>query len=204
MEKFNEILNFIIKKNLLAFLIFLVATAGVVYFCILGFSPLNVSGVIPQYKDYFDLSNQNRASLENIEQLKAQIEAEQNKKKAEKNQEKKVPVVLYKPISANMPIESSSIDLVTGVIKKLEISGNNIVDISYNILSTPQANMPTNITIIQLIMTLNSSYTAFQDFIYDLYNDNYISTIKTIKMVPLQENKSELEINTEIWLYVSK
>ena len=196
MNSFSEILNFIIKKNLLALGIFVVFTAGLV----MG----SINFIIPLYRDYIDLSNQNKASLQNIENLKAQIEAEQSKKKAEKNKEIKVPIILYKPIATNMPIESSSIELVTGVIKKLETTGNDIVDISYNILSSQQPNMPANITVIQLIMTLDSSYTAFQDFAFDLYNDQYVSTIKSIKMVPMQENKSKLEINTEIWLYVAK
>ena len=200
-NKSAEIANFIVKKCLIAILVIAGVTFGAVH---IGFTLPDNKNIVALYKDAFDLKSQNEATANNIKNLQEKLKKMQNEQKTEKVQEEKVPVVLYKPVRQNAPIESSAVDLVTEVIKTLERTHNTIVDISYSIVETPPANMPSNISIVKLNMTLNSSYVAFQDFLFDLYDDEYISTVKTTKMVPLQENKSLLEINTEIWLYISK
>ena len=174
-------------------------TFGVIY---AGF--LISNNILQLYKDAFDLKAQNEATSAHIEELQRKLKQQQSAKKEEKVKEEKVPVVVYKPMRSDAPIESSAVDLVTDVIKTLERTHNTIMDISYKIIDTQQAGIPSNISIVQLNMTLNGSYVSFQDFLFELYDDQYIATVKTSRMVPLQENKSQLEINTEIWLYISK
>lgn len=198
-SRFNEILNFILKKCIVAVVIVFVTTAGAFYVC---FSMQN--NIFNIYKDAFDIKAQNEITEQEISKLKIKLKEQQNEKKEEKVKEDKIPIVVYKPLQANAPIESSAIDLVTGVIQSLERTHNSIIDISYSIVDSQQGTIPSNISIVKLNMTLNGSYVSFQDFLFDLYDDEYVSTIKQTKMVPLQENKSQLEITTEIWLYISK
>ncbi len=199
-NKINEIINFLLKKCIVAVGIFFAITLGAVY---IGFLMPEKNAFL-LYKDAFDIKAQNEETEKTIAKLKEEVRAKQDAKKEEKVKEEKVPVAVYKSMRQNAPIESSAVDLVTEVIQTLERTHNTIVDISYSIISTPPANVPSNISIVKLNMTLNGSYVSFQDFLFDLYDDQYISTVKTTKMVPLQENKSQLEINTEIWLYISK
>lgn len=204
--KINEIVNFLFKKCIIAIAIILVTTVAAIYigFVADGSTPLG-NNIFSLYKDAFDLKAQNEATEINIGKLQAELKKKQNEKKSRENvKEEKVPVVVYKSMRQNAPIESSAVDLVTDVIKTLERTHNTIMDISYNIITSSQPGIPSNISIVQLNMTLNGSYVSFQDFLFELYDDQYISTIKSIKMVPLQENKSILEINTEIWLYISR
>ena len=198
-NKFNEILNFLLKKCIVALSITFAVTLGAIYVCF-----LMQGNILTIYKDAFDLKAQNAATEQHIEELQRKLKQQQNEQKEEKAKEEKVPVVVYKPMRQNAPIESSAVDLVTDVISTLERTHNTIIDISYTIADSQQAGIPSNISIVKLNMTLNGSYVSFQDFLFDLYDDQYISTIKATKMVPLQENKSMLEINTEIWLYISR
>ena len=199
-NKINEIINFLFKKCIVAVGIFFAITLGAVY---IGFLMPEKNAFL-LYKDAFDIKAQNEETEKTIAKLKEEVRAKQNAKKEEKVKEEQAPVAVYKPMRQNAPIESSAVDLVTEVIQTLERTHNTIVDISYSIIDAPPANVPSNISIVKLNMTLNGSYVSFQDFLFDLYDDQYISTVKTTKMVPLQENKSQLEINTEIWLYISK
>ncbi len=199
MEKFNEILNFILKKNLIAVAIFLVPTLALVY---VGFVMPN--STLTLYKDFFEIKASNEVTLANIEKKKDDLRKKEQEAKKEHVKEEKVPIVVYKPMRQNAPIESSAVDLVTEVIGSLERTHNSIMDISYNIIDTPQDGVPSNISIVRLYMTLEGTYVSFQDFLFELYDDQYVTTVKQTKMVPLQENKSQLEITTEIWLYISK
>lgn len=196
MEKFNEILNFLYKKNLMALMIIFVVT----FVAIMG----GMNYIKPIVISTMDLKTQNESNAEKLGRLKDQLKAEQNKNKLEKGKVNKVPISIYKPLDTNMPIETSSIDLVTNVIKTLEKTHNTIVDISYKTSETQNTGVPTNVSVVQLNMTINGTYTSFQDFVFELYDDAYIATIKAIKMIPLQENKNTLEITTEIWLYLAK
>lgn len=199
MERFNEILNFILKKNLISVAIFLVPTLALVY---VGFVMSN--NVLTLYKDFFEIKASNEVTLANIEKKKDDLRKKEQEAKKEHVKEEKVPIVVYKPMRQNAPIESSAVDLVTDVIGSLERTHNSIMDISYNIIDTPQDGVPSNISIVRLYMTLEGTYVSFQDFLFELYDDQYVTTVKQTKMVPLQENKSRLEITTEIWLYISK
>lgn len=196
MDKFNIILNFLIKKNLISLAMFVGTTAVVVL--------ASIYYVVPEIQSAFEIKEQNKVSIEKVDSLKEQISKQEQKVKQEASKVQKVPVAVFKSPKPNMPVESTSIDLVTDLIKKLERTNNSIVDISYKISTPTQPDIPSNISIVQLNMTLNSSYTDFQDFLFEMYDGKYISTIKAIKMVPLKENKKLLEINTEVWLYISK
>ncbi len=196
MDKFNEVLGFLYKKNLVAL--------AIVFFVTFVFFFGGATRIKPIFDTTMDLKAQNEANAEKLSRLKDQLKAEQNKSKMEKGKVNKVPITIYKASNPNIPIESSSIDLVTSVIKTLERTHNTIVDISYKINDAQNPSVPANVTVIQLNMTLTGTYTSFQDFLFELYDDAYISTIKFIKMIPMQENKNTLEVDTEIWLYLAK
>ena len=87
----------------------------------------------------------------------------------------------------------------------IENTDNTILDISYkiNALSdNEKAQLPSGVSVVQLILSLNGTYTSILDLISALYDYDYLATIKSMKLVPLKENKNFLETNLVIWLYI--
>ena len=200
MDKVKEILNYLLsQKNLpsLCILIVAVALPFVTYMYFLK----------PKIDDFIQLGS-------SIETNKTRYEGLEKQKKARALEEKKsliktsdIPVVIYKSPNPGLPVESASLDFVSKVVQMIEQTDNTILDISYKIDPLSDADkisIPSTISVIQLAMTLNGSYLSLQDFIHTLYSYDYLATIKSIKVVPLKENKNILEINMDLWLYVTK
>ena len=203
MEKFREIINYLFSsKNVFSMGILFVALVGGFYAAQTYVMPLwNGPDGVMTAKDDITTS---KTTLEGLrEQKKAkEIAAKKNKIKIDK-----VPVQIFRSQKEGLSVESSSIDFVTKIISMLDKTDNKIMDISYKIDPLSEADkisMPSTVSVVQLVMTLNSSYTDFNNFVNMLYDYDYLATIKTIKVTPLKENKNILEINVVLWLYVSR
>ena len=203
MEKFREIINYLFSsKNLFSVVILLVAIVGSVYATQTYVLPLwNGPDGVMTAKDDIETSKTTLEGL--LEQKRAkEIDAKKNKIKIDK-----VPVKLFRSEREGLPVESASIDFVTNIITMLDKTHNKIMDISYKIDPLSEADkisMPSTVSVVQLVMTLNSSYTDFNNFINVLYDYDYLATIKTIRVTPLKENKNILSIDVVIWLYISR
>lgn len=200
MDKLKEIINYILSaRNIKSILI--IATT------ILAGSYIFNMAILPKINAVSSLKNDISANKERLEGLIKTKKAKDLEEKKNIIKIDKVPVTIYKSSTPGLPAESASIDFVTKIIETLEQTQNTILDISYKInplTENDKISMPSTIEVVQLVMTLNSTYSSFQDFVYNLYDYDYIATIKQIKVTPLKENKKTLEINTVIWLYVSK
>jgi len=200
MEKFQEIIKFLTSgKNPITVLLFVVL--------ILGTFMAFKSQILPKWTSYQNLKSDIAEQTSRYDELVKKQAA--RKLEEEKNKIKigKVPVTIYKNTQTGLPAESASIDFVTTVIGMLEKTHNTVMDISYKVdglTSVEKDSLPASVSVVQLVMTLNSDYMSFQNFVNTLYGYDYLATIKTIKVVPLKENKNMLEINLVIWLYVSK
>ena len=196
MEKFNELLNFLINKNLIAVMIILAVT--------FGGGAFGYYVIYDKVTKFIELQQQNADSKTKLADLENQQKAEMLKAQQEKGKIQSVPVKIFKSSTPGLPVESASVDFVSSVINKLEKTQNSIMDISYKIDESAKTDIPSNVSVVQLVMRLNGTYSSFQDFIFNLYDNDYLATIKSLKIVPLKENKNILDINIVILLYVSK
>ena len=197
MEKVLEYLKFIGEKNYMSLGIFIVVTAVIVW-SITGY-------IIPHTQNIVDLRKGNVEKRSELEKKEAQLKTQQKEKQMKEHKKaEKVPVAIYKPEKPNTPLENSVVDLVTSVIQKLERADLSIADISYKSGSLKSAAIPAGVDTIEIKMTLNGSYIAFQEFLYELYDDKYLSLVKSVKMSPMKENKTLLEIDTTIQLFVER
>lgn len=200
MEQFNEIINFLFnKKNYTTVLMFVIAIFAVFFF----------SGqyTIPKYQEWQNEIADIEAKQQEFDTLKQQKEAREREARKNSMKIEEVPVKIYKSEQAGLPIESTSVEFVSNILKMLESTHNSILDISYQIdalLDTDKNTVPSNVSVVQLVMTLNGTYSSFMDFIATLYNYDYLTSIKSIRALPLKENKNILEMNVVIWLYVEK
>jgi len=200
MEKFTEIINFLFNKNNYTTVLIFVCVIFLVFWGSWKYT-------IPEYQKW-------REEAADIVEKKAQYEILLQKKEQRIAEEKsnimkyeKVPVKIFHSETEGLPVESASIGFVSNILKMLETTHNSVMDISYKIdaLNESEKNsVPSNVSVVQLVMTIDGTYTSFMDFITTLYNYNYLATIKSIRAIPLKENKNILEINVVIWLYVSK
>ncbi len=200
MDKAKEILNYLLSKKNINSILILVIILVFVYFALAKFIVPKIEEVKQLYSDI----DTNKARLEGLIQQKKTRELEEKKSLVKFDD---VPVVLYKPTNSGLPVDSSSLDFVSTVIKMIEKTDNTIIDISYKIdplSENDKITLPSTVAVVQLAMTLNGTYMTLQDFIYTLYDYDYLATIKAIKVVPLKENKNMLEINLVLWLYVKR
>jgi len=196
----NEILEFLKNpKNmptLVGLLLVIVAVAAIGYYLI-----------YPKVTGIQSLMSEKQTNQERLDDLQKKKKAQEIAQKEEKEKIEKVPVIVYKSKIPDLPVENAATDYVSTVINMIEQTENDILDISYStdaITASEKSSVPANVTVVQLVMTLNGTYASIQNFIFNLYSSEYISTIKSIKMTPLQENKNVLETSIIIWLYVSK
>ncbi len=200
MDKAREILNYLFSgKNLHAIMILLV----IILLTFLGITNF----IKPQWEKVNQLRSDLLTNKERYEGLLSRKKAKDIEEKKSLVKFDKVPTKIYTSNNPGLPIESASIDFVSTVINMLEKTNNTILDISYKVdplSETDKMSMPSTLSVVQLVMTLNGTYTSFQDFVYTLYGYDYLATIKSIKVVPLKENKNMLEINIVLWLYVTR
>ena len=200
MEKLNELINFLFnKKNYTTVIMLVVVLFAVVYFSTLYTVPKfqewqsELSDIDTKQNEYQNLLSQKQ---------RKDLEAKRNSTRVEK-----VPVKIYKSKKAGLPVESSSIEFVTDILKMIEKTHNSIIDISYQIDTISDSEkkaIPENTSVVQLVMTINGTYPSFLDFVNTLYNYEYLTTIKAIKSVPVRENKNILETELIIWLYIAQ
>ena len=200
MEKIQEILKFLRSgKNPITVLIFIL----LIVLSVFAVQTL----IIPKWTSYVNLKTDISEQSKHYDELVKKQEARRLEEERSKIKIGKVPVTIYKSTQPGLTAESASIDFVTMVIGMLEKTNNTVMDISYKVdglTSAEKDKLPASVSVVQLIMTLNSDYISFQNFVNTLYGYDYLATIKSIKVVPLKENKNMLEINLVIWLYVSK
>jgi len=200
MEKLNELINFLFnKKNYTTVVMLAVAIFAVIYF--------SMQYTVPKFQEWQSELGDIEAKQVEYDNLLAKKQHRELEAKRNITRYEKVPVKIYKSEKAGLPIESSSIDFVTNILKMLETTHNSIIDISYqidNISDSEKKAIPENISVVQLIMTINGTYTSFLDFVNTLYNYEYLATIKAIKSVPIKENKNILETELIIWLYIAQ
>lgn len=200
MDKYKEILNYLLSGKNAQSIAILVLSILMACYVFNNF-------LLPKINSTKSLMTDISSDKERYENLVVRKKAKDLEQKKNVKKINKVPVVIYKPQKQGIPIESSSIELVTKIIEMLEKTDNKIMDISYKVDPlnvTDKLSMPSSISVVELIMTLNSTYESFQNFVNSLYGEENLSTIKQIKVTPLKENKKTLEINTVIWLYISK
>ena len=200
MDKAREILNYLFSgKNLHAIMILLV----IILLTFLGITNF----IKPQWEKVNQLRSDLLTNKERYEGLLSRKKAKDIEEKKSLVKFDKVPTKIYTSNNPGLPIESASIDFVSTVINMLEKTNNTILNISYKVdplSETDKMSMPSTLSVVQLVMTLNGTYTSFQDFVYTLYGYDYLATIKSIKVLPLKENKNMLEINIVLWLYVTR
>lgn len=200
MEKLNELINFLFnKKNYTTVIMLVVAIFGVIYFSTIY--------TVPKFQEWQSELSDIEIKQNEYDNLLAQKQRKDLEAKRNTTRFEKVPVKIYKSQKAGLPIESSSIDFVTDILKMIEKTHNSIIDISYQIDSISDSEkkaIPENISVVQLVMTINGTYTSFLDFVNTLYNYEYLATIKAMKSVPIKENKNILETELTIWLYIAQ
>lgn len=200
MDKIKEIINYLLSaRNIQSIMILIVIVLGVVYSA--------NTFLKPKIDDLVRINNDISTNKDRYEGLVSRKKAKDLEEKKSLVKFDKVPVKIYRSTKTGLPIESASIDFVTKIIGMLEQTDNDILDISYKIdplNETEKLTMPSTVSVVQLDMTLNGTYTSFQDFVYTLYGYDYLATIKAIKVIPLKENKNILEINVVLWLYVTR
>lgn len=200
MEKFQEIIKFLSSgKNPMAVMIFILVCAVMVW---------GVKGhIIPTWNKYQNLQSDIIKQEQRYKELVNQQELRKEEEERSKIKIGNVPVTIFKSTQPGLSAESAATDFVTTVINMLEKTNNVVTDISYKVDGLTSAEkdvLPTSVSVVQLVMTLSTDYTSFQNFVNTLYGYDYLATIKSVKVVPLRENKNMLEINVVIWLYVSK
>ena len=200
MNKAREVFNYVFSgKNYMAVLILVITIVLAVYMC-----NTHIATLIRETNDLRNNIEMNEETLHNYEERK---KAEDLNKKRNTVKNDKVPVKIYKSPNPGLPIESASIDLVTDVVNLLDKTGNNIMDISYQVdplSDLDRISIPSTVSIVQLVIKLNGTYTSFQDFVFELYGSENLTTLKAIQVTPLKENKNKLEINMVLWLYISR
>ncbi len=200
MDRFEELLKFLFsRKNLPTIVLFLVAIFVAVKF--------SVTILVPKYQSLVSLKSEIAKKKTEYENLQKKKEMKDKEAKRELVKFEKVPVKIYKSATPGLPVESASIDFVSTILQMLERTDNTVLDISYKIdvLSDAEKNaIPSGVSVVQLIMSLNGTYTSFMDFVSMLYDYDYLATIKSLKMTPLKENKNVLQTNVVVWLYVSQ
>jgi len=200
MDKLKEILNYLLSgKNVQSIMIFLLIILAGIY-------ALNTF-LMPKWTDVTRIKSDIDINKTKYEGLISQKKAREREEKRSLVKFDKVPVKIYKSPKIGLPVESASIDFVTKIIEMLEKTDNTILDISYKIdplNETEKLTMPSTVSVVQLVMTLNGTYLSFQDFVYSLYGYDYLATLKSIKVTPLKENKNMVEFNVVLWLYVSR
>lgn len=200
MDKVKEIINYLLSaRNIQSIMILVIIILGVVY-------SINTF-LKPKWDEVIRINNDISTNKDRYEGLVSRKKAKDLEEKKSLVKFDKVPVKIYRSKKAGLPIESASIDFVTKIIDMLSQTDNDILDISYKIdplSETEKLTMPSTVSVVQLDMTLNGTYTSFQDFVYTLYGYDYLATIKAIKVIPLKENKNILEINVVLWLYVTR
>jgi len=200
MDKLKEIINYLLsKRNFQSIIIFALIIVIAVY--------AHNTFLKPKFEEFSRIKSDIATNKTRFEGLVSRKEAKDKEEKRSLVKIDKVPVKIYRSARSGLPVESASIDFVTKIIEMLEQTDNIILDISYKIdplSGTEKLTMPSTISVVQLVMTLNGTYTSLQDFIYTLYGYDYLATIKTFKAVPLKENKNMIEINLVLWLYVTR
>ena len=200
MEKSREILNYLFSsKNYLSIVIIMVIFLSIFY--------SYTKFISPKIEELSRIKSDIETNKERYEGLLSRKQAQERDLKKNKVVAQKVDVELFKPEKAGLPLESSSIDFVTTVIEMLSKTNNDIIDISYKIdplNESEKASLPSTVSVVQLVMTLNGSYTSFQDFVSAIYDYDYLATIKTVKIEPLKENKNKVEIKVVLWLYIKR
>lgn len=142
-----------------------------------------------------------------VEDLKKQQEsavAEEQRRQTEMAQQK-ADANIYKSPYNGVNLETASVNLVDELLQKLEKTGNNVVEISYNsappsTTQTPTVGMPSELT---LNISLNSSYEAFRGFLREIVLWQYLTAIKEINIDPVDESANRLAISFSIVLYVN-
>ena len=200
MEKGREILNYLFSgKNYQSLVILFLIIISIWY--------VFTNYINPRVEDLSRINSDIETNKERYEGLVSRKQAKDKEEKRSKVKIEKVNVKLFQPQKAGLPLESASIDFVTTVISMLEKTENSIMDISYktNPLSeTEKTEIPSTISVVQLVMKLNGSYTSLQDFVFELYDYDYLATIKSLKVKPLKENKNKVEISMVLWLYIKR
>lgn len=194
-----EIINFLTSsKNIKSMIIIILAVVVVVYASILL--------VIPKWRDFFDLLEKTKESQAQLESYNQKLDAKRREEKLVEKKTEVVPVVVYKPALSNLPLESSSIDLVTNVISMIEKTNNNILNISYtpNPSKVNEMTVPVDVGVVELSLKLDSTYVSLKNFLNLLYSYNYLCSVKVMRIVPFRENKNMLEVDIVIWVYVMK
>ena len=197
---FMDFINFLRKpQNSKSFILIALIILGLIYTIPNCF--------IPEIQNIQSLKSEIATSEQTLATLKAKRDAQAAKLKSNQMKIENIPVKIYKSLTPDLPIESSSIDFVSSVISMIEHSGNSIIDISYKIdsISAEQKQLlPANISVVELAMSLSGTYADLQEFILGLYEYDYLATVKSLKITPLRENKNIIETNIVVWLYVSK
>ncbi|MDD3594513.1 MAG: hypothetical protein PHX18_07795 [Candidatus Gastranaerophilales bacterium] len=194
-----EIINFLTSaKNIKSMVIIIMAIIIVVYSSILL--------VVPKWRDFIDLLEKTKESEVQLESYQQKLDAKRREEKLVEKKTETVPVEVYKSPLSNLPVESSSIDLVTNVISMLEKNNNNIINISYtpNPAAVNEMTVPVSVGVVELKLKLDSTYVSLKNFLTTLYSYNYLCSVKAMRIVPFQDNKNMLDVDIIIWVYVMK
>ncbi|OGI00413.1 MAG: hypothetical protein A2104_03860 [Candidatus Melainabacteria bacterium GWF2_32_7] len=142
-----------------------------------------------------------------IKETESKLIAYRNKVESESLQQQNiskniaVPVIIYSSPYPGLDTENASVELVDQIIEMIRITQNRIVEISFSIKPADSAS-PANI--LSLNMSLNSSYTNFQNFLHKIYTWKYLAAIKDITISPEQGDPNNLTAKIVVDLYINK
>lgn len=188
-------LNTLLKNK--SILLCIVAIVVILFFGIYNSVP-NIKNIISVSKD-IGAANQ---ELLRYEEMQRELN---EKQRSNKNKNVKLPVKVFKSEYPGAPVESASVDFVNEIITLIEETGNDIITIAYETNKITEAEkklLPNQIQVVILKMNLDATYDTLKKFMEAYYTYENLASIYSLDIIPLPEDKSRLNVDIVLWLYV--